>query len=602
MKLYIPQQSAAAKDSMQSHPRKVKKWLNSLPHSSMGELTRQIYTGINELNQQTMPYKHRMENMEMLRAPMREIFDNLKKYFINRTLPLPEKSKKIVNLNQSLLQEMATGYKIIISNAANDIDKKPDKKTLSIAICRAIRYLSELLLRSNEIYAETPAACWYDLHQMYLYAENHKLHKIKVADIEHINKKTTIEDCYKQILLFSLARPTAMRQSDTERVYNKLLEWSTQTNLGNDPQENQVNRFFCARMDRDLQPSYLTLQDCNSETEIRTLETSKLVDTIRKQISTFEKTGTITVGEELSQETLKVLATSWGVCAKRRFSRAESQGRIEASVGLANITKRIKEGGKPPTVEEVKSKNTRTPQFSLESIPDNMRVEGGNPASSHHEIGSTDNNNWDMVAKGRLMTDAFERENHPLIQESLKLNKEDADLHWEIANISAGGYCLRWNSETTSSAQIGELIALHEHEPGGGYEWRAGVIRWMQFTRDHGLEIGVQILSPKVIGTQVQRAHRLNEEPFDCLMLPGIRPLKQPPSILMPAHAFKSGDKLKTNVFEQEMDIVLGEIGEHTGSFTQFNFANSEDITRAQKDAKKKSAKKNNFDEIWSSL
>ena len=33
-------------------------------------------------------------------------FDNLKKYFINRTLPLPEKSQKIVNLNQSILQEL----------------------------------------------------------------------------------------------------------------------------------------------------------------------------------------------------------------------------------------------------------------------------------------------------------------------------------------------------------------------------------------------------------------------------------------------------------------------------------------------------------------
>jgi len=589
---------------MPSHPRKVKKWLANLPHANMGELTRQIYKGINELNQQTMPYKHRLENMEMLREPMREIFNNLKKYFINRTLPLPDKSKKIVNLNQALLQEMAIGYKIIISNAANNIDGKPDTKTLSISICRAIRYLSELLLRANEIYAETPSGCWYDLHQMYLYAENNKLHNIKITDVEHANKKTTIADNYKQVLLFSLARPTAMRQSDTERVHNKLFEWSAQANLGNDSQESQVNRFFCIRINQDRPPSYLTLQDCNSDAEIRTLETSELVDTIRKQISTFEKSATITVGEELSQETLKVLATSWGVCAKRRFSRAESQGHIEASIGLANIVKRIEENEKEPMIEETRSQQNRTPDFSLESIPDNMKADGADSVyMTHHGIGATDDNNWDMVAKGRAMTETFDRERQLLETNKLKLNKEEADLHWEIANISAGGYCLRWDSETTSRAQIGELIALHEHEPGGGYEWRTGVIRWMQFTRENGLEVGVQILSPKVIPAQVQRTHKLNEDPFACLMLPGIRPLKQPPTVLMPAHAFKPGDKLKAMAFETELDIVLGEVGEHTGSFTQFNFANSDEVTRAQKDAKKKTAKKqNNFDEIWSSL
>ena len=91
MKLYIPEQSESVVDAFPSHPRKVKKWLAALPQSNMGEMTRQIFNAVRQLNRQKMSNKQRLENMEMLRKPTREIFQNLEKYFINLTLPLPDK-------------------------------------------------------------------------------------------------------------------------------------------------------------------------------------------------------------------------------------------------------------------------------------------------------------------------------------------------------------------------------------------------------------------------------------------------------------------------------------------------------------------------------
>jgi ribosomal 50S subunit-recycling heat shock protein len=138
----------------------------------------------------------------------------------------------------------------------------------------------------------------------------------------------------------------------------------------------------------------------------------------------------------------------------------------------------------------------------------------------------------------------------------------------------------------------------------GSYQWRVGVIRWMQYSRDNGLELGAQILSPKAIAAKAQRYNKPKEEPFDCIMLPGIRVLNQNPSVITPAHAFKVGDRLNVTVLEQEMTIKLIEASEHTGSFTQFQFANNEVATRQQKAEKKKQSEKNpdDFDEIWSSL
>lgn len=604
MKLLMPEQAEVGNSVIPHHPRKVKKWLSDLPQANMGEMTKQVFGLIRELNRKKIPAKHRLEIMEMLRPPCRGIFDNLKKYFINRTFPLPEKSKKIINLNQALLQEMALGYKVIIQQAADKIEKIGNKSQ-AIAISRAIKYQSELLLRASEIYASVPANVWRDVHQMFAYAVDLKVYKNLVRDDEHPGKKTTIEELYKQMLLFSLSRPTAMHQSDSQRVYNKLYQWTAQTRLNIQPQENQIDRFFCARVEEDRPPSYLNPQDCASDNRLFTLKTSELVDYIRKQINNSDIHDTITVGEELSIETLKALSLSWGIMPKRRFSRTGKQGSIAAAIGLKHATEMIRERNLPESVESVHNAFDRGDGFTLEHIPDESKsmYDNSSPYMTHTPTDDASGSAWDMVAKGTAMTDTFHRQRALQAAEKLKLNKEDEDLHWQVVNISAGGYCLRWNSETTSKAQIGELIAIHEKDARGNNEWRIGSIRWMQFSAANGLEIGVQILSPKVVATAAHRINRPQDPPFEALMVPGIKPLNQPATIILPAHAFKTGDIIKIEIFEQNIKIKLSDRREHTGLFTQFMFIHLNQHVQQNKVEKEEASKKrDDFDEIWSSL
>lgn len=607
MKLHIPDQIPAGKGAFPQHPRDVKKWLSSLPQANMGDLTRQFFTGLRALNRQSMPGKYRLENMELLRPQVRSIFDYLKKYFINRTLPLQEKSQKIVTLNQSLLQEIIFGYKIIVQDAASSIDTKIDNKMQAQAIYRALAYMNELLLRASLIYDTPPSDTWIDMHSLYAYALEHKLQAIKIADKEHPDDKSTIENYYKQALLFALARPTSMRQNDCERVYRQLFKWEALTRLSEDMQESQINRFFCVRLEENRPPTYLTQQDFEVVEPALTLDTSALVDTIRKQLSqSSQKPGSLTVGDQLSDETLKALSNSWGICPQRRFSRAGKGGHIEAAIGLTHATQAIRNEGKKVELKGGPIPRSSAPSLTLQTISQDMRTmrDDDSPYMTHTEIGRPDDDAWENIAKGRVLTDTYDRERKLLETDKLKLNREEDDLYWEVVNISAGGYCLRWNSDSTSRAQIGELMALRERESDGGYQWRVGVIRWMQFTRGSGLEIGTQILSPKAIAAKAQRYNKPNEDPFDCIMLPGIRALNQGPSVLTPAHAFKIGDRLNVTVLGQDMTIKLIESSEHTGSFTQFQFANNEVATRQQKAEKKKQSEKNpdDFDEIWSSL
>jgi hypothetical protein len=55
---------------------------------------------------------------------------------------------------------------------------------------------------------------------------------------------------------------------------------------------------------------------------------------------------------------------------------------------------------------------------------------------------------------------------------------------------------------------------------------------------------------------------------------------------------------------ENKLNITLSETKEHTGSFTQFTYENTEVDKRIKKQVKKEEATKNkdDFDELWSSL
>jgi hypothetical protein len=67
---------------------------------------------------------------------------------------------------------------------------------------------------------------------------------------------------------------------------------------------------------------------------------------------------------------------------------------------------------------------------------------------------------------------------------------------------------------------------------------------------------------------------------------------------------YKTNDKLKVQILEHKLHITLGEIKEHTGSFTQFTYKNTEEHQQIKKQVKKEEASKNkdDFDELWSSL
>jgi hypothetical protein len=151
-----------------------------------------------------------------------------------------------------------------------------------------------------------------------------------------------------------------------------------------------------------------------------------------------------------------------------------------------------------------------------------------------------------------------------------------ASLHienWKMQDMSAGGYCLLWDSEEPSSARVGELVAIKtSHDTDDN--WHLGVIRWMKFTRERGLGLGVQMMSPgaRAIWARVSNDKAGMADNMQGILLPDIKGLNQQATLLLPSLPFRTGYLSQLTSGDKEEQVKLTAQLEDTGSFAQYHF------------------------------
>ena len=106
----------------------------------------------------------------------------MKKHFIGQPFPLAENNLKIAHLSREITHTLATGYKVLVMEQIAGIGRK-DKKLLITAIHRSIKLLSLVLLKAYQVYEPYPDSVWLEVHSLYRYAEDNRLHKNKGCDL-----------------------------------------------------------------------------------------------------------------------------------------------------------------------------------------------------------------------------------------------------------------------------------------------------------------------------------------------------------------------------------------------------------------------------------
>ena len=551
MDLQLPQRKQPGNHSFNTRPAALTAWLDDLPLINTGKSLELLDSALQQINTLMLPPDNRREALERFASPVRCVTDALKKDFLDK--PLPLKGNKLAAATQTLdlFNALATGYRILAEDLRS---KNRDKPQLATALHRALRYLSEILLTSYRIYIQYPEGLWKTINTLYAVAAEHNITRQAVTDTTlKTPASSTIETVYKQILLLSLACPYRLRQKDIQFVYNTLLGWADSSQLHH-MEDEKSHGLFSINLQSDDPPAYRNLNDGGTpDPHTRILDTGSMASRLREQLatsqdSTLQQTGTS------HTEIMQQLMLAWGVMPKRLFARHPQDAPVKLVIGL-NTIHQLTPGSvieEPEADENIRDKHyLQDPTFEA----------------------ATTFNTDPFASKRAQQTVAEDRNPLKGAYAADKLASSRIES-WKMADISAGGYCLLWDSDEVSCARVGELVALIGKEHLNSNNWQSGIIRRMKFTEERGLELGIQLLSPgaRAVWVHLRKNGVSTGDRMQGILLPGIEAIKLPTSLLLPSLPFRTGciatleDNGTTTIIELTRQL------ENTGSFAQYHF------------------------------
>ena len=602
MHLKIPNQDPIGNSAFPVQPRRVKKWLKQLPLVNIGETTRQFYRGLLQANRESCPVKKRLEIMELMRPTARIILNNLHKYLVARSFPLPPKTHKIFELQQSLLAEMANGYKIIANEVANG-EARLDNKSFTRSIHQALCYLNEQILTTAQVYTQPPNNVWKDIYGLYAIAEHGDLLNIPVknTDCTH-NNKSSVLVAFIQTCLLALARPQRLYQGEIQKLAAFFEQSCCDCSVHNTPIADANANVYALNLLSDEPPCYCGNADQAEPHPARYLNLAPLIDELQAKIRSNDSNHVETIVNRsvLSVDLSKRLLNHLTNNPKRRFRRADQCNQVDVAIGLNNITRAIHDDKDNRSSEH--SREASQDEINLILEPQEQRADEAYvipPDEGFYTRASHDV--WDIVANGNVVTEsALNRNTTTEDNEPPPPPRPESWQSWEIMDSSAGGYRLLWRQQEGSNAQVGELLSLRIEE-GNEFNWKVGIIRWMQNRDNEGLEVGIQLLAPKTLLVTIENPelHQQNSlMPIEALLLPGIKTIKQPASLIIPSERFVLGNEVDVELGEHEMRLKLTELREHSGSFNQFFY----NVIHKRKKSRTERDPQQGFDSLWSYL
>ena len=537
-----------------------KNWVQDLPLTNMGEVTRVLYQSLVALNQHPLPPAVRIEITEVLLPYVNIALENLDRHFSTRSFPLPGRSQKVFDLKQALQLELAGSYQL----AALDMLTRggDSQKRLTVAIGRAIRYMGRTLVNSYGIYVKSKPNVWHDIHHLYLLACENLVQKKPIpGSADGKNENFTIEAYYKLFNLVALGVPNSLRQGEIDRLEKFFSSVINTVDILDDADSITGDYAHIALLNSDEPAALMPASEVLNSPTSRIFDISKIEDVLSGFIdATSESSFGLHEDQPMLNSGLanRLLSrlTSSSSRKNKRFERDEVAGVVMRLSDVFSVV--AASGVTEETVEE--TSNAEDDLYE--------KLSYGEAASS------------------------------PWVDLDIETSLEDADVEiqpWHIENSSSKGYCFRQKVIEPSSARVGEVLALRDPADRSDH-WQIAVIRWMDFYRDRGLCFGAELLASKALSISVNAIS--NREvpqrlPINGLMLPKIDGERESPSLLLPGHMFILEDILKIEISNREENVQLIGIDECLGSFAYCEY-----IVLDQKDSSL-DEDENDFNDVW---
>jgi hypothetical protein len=557
IRLLVPRPSLEALTFCETTASALADWVAGLPMANTRSAAAQVRAGVTEVAALHTTAGSRLELLEVLRPPVHYLTTRLDRAALSQG----QDAEALGTTAQSLQAVLCTGYKAVVRDALEEMatSRTVLRDTLPRAIHRAISDLSRQHLRTLQLYVAPPAQTWLEPNQLYLLAENLELAQYQTKDAEnHHDLALSISDVYLRLALLSCCKPNQLRHRHLSRIFNALEEWACRAIIDPTPEGTQ----FAVDLAADQGPVYAALGQ--NMAQPRGIRTDVLVYEIEAYLNDIDTS--IPVPDFIDPNLLSQLAGAWGKISPRSQRRLPTEEPLMVCVGLRG-THYFLSGGV---------------EFSEQVFDTNRLMQSElNPFMSE-QIAQRDpdkrdvwDDAFDLGAKIPLNPNISNPEN--LLRAPRKADGSADSLpsgmrfYQALAqDTSPSGYRMAWPESVPANLQAGELLAVREaSDP----RWCVAVLRWIR-QEESGTTTGVELLAPRAIPLAI-RVVQKKGGPTDYargLLLPEIKPIGQPATLITPRVPFVGGQKVHVHRQGVQTTAQLRELVTATDSFNQFTF------------------------------
>jgi hypothetical protein len=554
--LNIPEQTQSTLTFCDPTARQLKAWVEILPMANIGETSRQLYHAIIEFNQLKISDTSRLELMDLVRGPIHFVCEQLNNRYLNQGVVLDEQQRKVANLAQALQTHLAIGYKIIIQHLLAQGNLK-QKAPLAKSVHRAIHELMPAVLRSYQLYIQTPAGIWQEVHQLYQIASAFNLQNEAINDpVENTN--ISIQQAYIKTLLLGACQPNQLLQRELSDVFECLGKWATYLEIDEVADEKSV---LVINPEVDSAPQYRYLikkTNLSDYLGLNVLPLVRILHSDHKILSSVNRTTQpAIVPERFNVGLLEHLIQSWGGMKQRSFSRTPAAGQVSIAVGLTATHFHIAGG------------------IGFYSLLYGSGAHGDNPFIGAVGGRFSASDTQAVRAQQDVWEDSFDANGHARMSsdDAIEFGKEKSEDHprflGQLVNVSPRGYCIQWVDAPAPNLKTGEVIAIKEDQL---QHWNLGVVRWIRQAKDFGTQMGVELLAPNSQPCGIRQLHKTGAhgDYLRALYIPEIKAIGQDASVLTPRLPFTVGNKVTINLDGREEKYQLTKRILSTGIISQF--------------------------------
>lgn len=515
---------------------KLKDWVEGLRATQISQTSATLYRSIPELVRLKTDYKTRYEMLEVIRPSLHHCLQGLSRDYLNQPVVLPEAAHKAAVVAQALQKHMVDGYVMCTRDIV--VENRQKAQTLEIlttSLHRALTGISQILLRSYQLYTVPPGSLWRLAHNLHRIACFYELQKKPIADKVLIDMPaSTIDGVYIRLLLLASSGTNQLGQQDMAQVYLALAKWCALVKLLPSASNDKSNHFV-VNQSREQPPENKNRFNGAEDDYVLELDLRALLDQLSKQggrtddIIAAKNAGDST---KLPGSLTAHLLRRWGSETERKMDRRPVKNAADVCLGLVDchyfVSGAIKFEdfiGQSGEASAWQSDTSRT--FSAGLTP------GGSKATGTQE---------------------FAKPTYAVT----------------VQNISAGGYCLLWQGEMPARVEAGELIGIKE---AGRKTWNLGVVRWIKQLKQAS-QLGVQLLSNHALACGVAQVYDMGgfSDYMRAILLPPSKFGEVPATLLTATAPFQDMTKAKLLNDQKISTIKLDRCIFSTGHIKQFSY------------------------------